>query len=479
MRDTASYTSTACMWNARIPFSLLILFVAASATARSVGAASCRPSTCALDAFALCDVSGELEGERRSHPDRQALGNNQLMSGVKADQGWRSAQGRARTMEDGAVVCLRGGDLPEFIDTVFDKIPANNSIVIILLASDVGLPYDLFTGEPMHFNRAEPSAWSTFWRKPPKEFNRMEARIANMVKFLNDSRLKHIYASNYDLVGCGPYSDSPVHPSEPAALKVSPFPLKCTPLCVPRESTGFFSRENKVLIGLPRMNAFKLGRSEVLAAAHALPVEEVTIPQIAKAWSSSAEIVKYHELLQKHKYVACPAGNGADTRRFWEALQHGTVPVVLSSPLDAIYERFPVAIVRQWSREELRVGNLNRLLREAGWFGDAPYNSDPFDHPLATQMFDLQWWNHSIRSGQPLFDPDGGLERTARRTAGVYPGCTPSPPASWVQLKECSKTRSGALARGDSMSCSGAIHNAFVHWRPAALPPGNSTKNRH
>ena len=63
MRDTASYTSTACMWNARIPFSLLILFVAASATARSVGAASCRPSTCALDAFALCDVSGELEGE--------------------------------------------------------------------------------------------------------------------------------------------------------------------------------------------------------------------------------------------------------------------------------------------------------------------------------------------------------------------------------------------------------------------------------
>ena len=34
---------------------------------------------------------------------------------------------------------------------------------------------------------------------------------------------------------------------------------------------------------------------------------------------------------------------GVDTHRFWEALRHGAVPVVITSALDSVYELFPVS----------------------------------------------------------------------------------------------------------------------------------------
>lgn len=37
----------------------------------------------------------------------------------------------------------------------------------------------------------------------------------------------------------------------------------------------------------------------------------------------------YAKIVEKHRFVVCPRGNGIDTHRFWETLYRGSVPIVL------------------------------------------------------------------------------------------------------------------------------------------------------
>jgi len=65
-----------------------------------------------------------------------------------------------------------------------------------------------------------------------------------------------------------------------------------------------------------------------------------------------------HKLMKKSRFIPCPAGNGLDTHRVWEAIYLGAVPVILESEFcgDATW---PVIVVKNWSelleksREEL------------------------------------------------------------------------------------------------------------------------------
>ena len=56
----------------------------------------------------------------------------------------------------------------------------------------------------------------------------------------------------------------------------------------------------------------------------------------------------YLQELSEHKFCLAPPGIGLDTHRTWEALMVGTIPIVLSSPLDKLYEDFPVIIVNSY-----------------------------------------------------------------------------------------------------------------------------------
>jgi hypothetical protein len=47
--------------------------------------------------------------------------------------------------------------------------------------------------------------------------------------------------------------------------------------------------------------------------------------------------------------VACPAGEGVDTHRFWETLYLGSVPIVLRGQLSAMYENLPVIQLNAWT----------------------------------------------------------------------------------------------------------------------------------
>jgi hypothetical protein len=50
------------------------------------------------------------------------------------------------------------------------------------------------------------------------------------------------------------------------------------------------------------------------------------------------------------QFILSPAGNGMDCHRTWEALFMGSFPVTKHSPLDKLYEQFPIVIVDDWAQ---------------------------------------------------------------------------------------------------------------------------------
>jgi hypothetical protein len=51
----------------------------------------------------------------------------------------------------------------------------------------------------------------------------------------------------------------------------------------------------------------------------------------------------------KYAFVVSPPGEGLDCHRTWEALCLGCIPILLSTPLDDMFEGLPVLIVKNWS----------------------------------------------------------------------------------------------------------------------------------
>ncbi len=58
--------------------------------------------------------------------------------------------------------------------------------------------------------------------------------------------------------------------------------------------------------------------------------------------------IKSWENITKYRFCLCPEGYGLDTHRVWETIILGSIPVVKSGPLDVMYSKFPVIIVKNW-----------------------------------------------------------------------------------------------------------------------------------
>ncbi|MBE2179500.1 MAG: hypothetical protein IAE97_03430 [Chthoniobacterales bacterium] len=68
------------------------------------------------------------------------------------------------------------------------------------------------------------------------------------------------------------------------------------------------------------------------------------------AGSAACEQIKhtaadYARAMASHRCVLCPAGNGIDTHRMWEALYAGTIPVVESHPALDAFRDLPILFV--------------------------------------------------------------------------------------------------------------------------------------
>jgi hypothetical protein len=50
----------------------------------------------------------------------------------------------------------------------------------------------------------------------------------------------------------------------------------------------------------------------------------------------------------EHAFVVSPPGAGLDCHRTWEALCLGCIPIMISTPIDDLFEGLPVLIVKSW-----------------------------------------------------------------------------------------------------------------------------------
>jgi hypothetical protein len=77
-----------------------------------------------------------------------------------------------------------------------------------------------------------------------------------------------------------------------------------------------------------------------------------------------------YALYSRFAFVVSPHGRGYDCYRTWEAILMGAIPIVKRSPIDAVYEGFPVVIVDDWA--EITPRNLERWRDDfAGYWHDA------------------------------------------------------------------------------------------------------------
>jgi len=66
-------------------------------------------------------------------------------------------------------------------------------------------------------------------------------------------------------------------------------------------------------------------------------------------WHSSLNYNDYLEFLSTFKFCMSPPGQGIDCHRTWESLMVGTIPIVLSSPLNSLYQNLPILIVEDYN----------------------------------------------------------------------------------------------------------------------------------
>ena len=67
-------------------------------------------------------------------------------------------------------------------------------------------------------------------------------------------------------------------------------------------------------------------------------------------------------MLQRSRFVLSARGTGYDCYRTWEALLCGAIPIVRSSPIDAVYAGLPIWPVRDW--DEITTDSLQRKYAE-------------------------------------------------------------------------------------------------------------------
>jgi hypothetical protein len=68
---------------------------------------------------------------------------------------------------------------------------------------------------------------------------------------------------------------------------------------------------------------------------------------------------KYYTYVGRSKFVLSPLGMGKDCYRTWEALYLGSIPIVINSTLNPIYQDLPVLIVNDY--EELNLEFLQNV----------------------------------------------------------------------------------------------------------------------
>lgn len=59
-------------------------------------------------------------------------------------------------------------------------------------------------------------------------------------------------------------------------------------------------------------------------------------------------IFTFWQEIAQHKFTLSPPGKGIDCFRTWEAILLGSIPIVISSPLNELYKDLPILVINDW-----------------------------------------------------------------------------------------------------------------------------------
>ena len=89
--------------------------------------------------------------------------------------------------------------------------------------------------------------------------------------------------------------------------------------------------------------------------------QQPSVAHFVTARSKKLTQEEYVKEIKSHRFVWCPPGNGLDTHRIFEALLHGTIPLVLHHPaLADMHRKMPVVIIEK--AEDVTLELLTSLL---------------------------------------------------------------------------------------------------------------------
>jgi hypothetical protein len=265
---------------------------------------------------------------------------------------------------DRVVAYVATANLPEFLQ-LFKALPAHAQVVLVTGLEDIGMPW-----EAWGFGRDEAKG---IWAGKTNVYSKT---MDGLKEFILDPRLEHWYAQNYDLVGCNVFSCSNFTTRDAEVVKkVSPIPIGVDFHSVLKNRMGEYRKEalqgskaickqqaevNSVSQELPPFldRPLKISAAFGCAAPHAGPnpgsraelcalIKKHSPQEIVM--SSGRKRIDFWRGLGKHAFSLAPPGHGQDTHRAWEVLNLGSVPIMVTSPLDPIYKPLPVIIVKSWS----------------------------------------------------------------------------------------------------------------------------------
>ena len=319
----------------------------------------------------------------------------------------------AKKIKDGAVLGILPRDMPMFIENIFSKLPKSARITVVNTHDDWSNPIEIFTGGARKWH---PGFMEVAWGS---EKESRQARLKRLSDFIEDPRLKHWYIQNYDLLGCGFWTNSELYQGYNATdlvfKKVSPIPIgsglyaaecrKDDGDDVALRELGAFKpwahREGKVFGGGESMksNDQKLSRNKMNDALSKAPTRlmfnKIKMTGNSDITGMPKAVKMYFETISKAQFAIAPHGNGQDTHRIWEVLMLGTVPVVLTSALDLLYSAFPIVVIDD-PKELLEhdfVTKWSSRLRKR--WGPEPVSIE------VRKRLRVLWWEEKVRSGTP------------------------------------------------------------------------------
>jgi len=293
----------------------------------------------------------------------------------------------ARMSQPGAIVYVSRFMIVYFLD-VFVQLPPTASLVLVTGNGDCGMPREQW-GEGREDHDDIGCLQLHDWED-------MKTRM-HYTELIQDSRLRHWFAQNYDLTGCSPHAGcSPWSRDQGWTRKVSPIPIGLGGfqryaedfyIIKAHERKSMRRQVSDLLDVRARLPRFDLKQEKLLLAFAPAHIHRALLleylggrPYVeryaALDWQKNeyeySDRLNYWRALGEHMFVAAPTGQGMDTYRLWEALFLGSVPVVVSSALDLLYRDLPVIIIESW--ESINATSLaNWKLEIVQRFGPEPF----------------------------------------------------------------------------------------------------------